>query len=550
VTLPPGYDPSVGVDTFDVTSTYVGTQVSTTTCNPWTTVERMIECYGDEYCRAQNIDDFIAMASDILWRLSGKKLNGVCERTVRPCPPSRCDGRGRGQWFWYDPWRRSWWYAYPDAYINFIAYGGRYAGCHCGECHIETLRLPGPIQQVISITIDGQVLGPNAFDIAANRRELIRCDGQEWPTGQDFCRDPHVVVTPEQCPPPAPVVPELSWKERALAKLGTLTLPPLANCTTSAVADCASAPEWAREYLTRLPICPPEIACDGVISGAPCDWPDWANRYVRENGLAVLRGTANRACSRCNQGTCCCDSPTPVPANQFTPCAVANPPVGQPAPYGANACARGECNCGPVGVALNTTCSLSLDDCADCPQWVQDALCDGPTDVSCWPDWARNYVADGVLSGSVCGSFTGLGPSASTPAHGPTGRFIDLDPTECYTSTVEDLSQSYDNPAWEVTYLHGNPIPIGGTIAATRLAYELSLSFCGDSKCRLPYTVQSVARQGVSINFEAVAELLKQGLTGISEIDMWLLSVNPYGNTAPSRLVRPDALKRNRRLAR
>jgi hypothetical protein len=92
---------------------------------------------------------------------------------------------------------------------------------------------------------------------------------------------------------------------------------------------------------------------------------------------------------------------------------------------------------------------------------------------------------------------------------------------------------------FEVQYEKGVPVPIGGQVAAGKLACELSKEACGDETCELPANVISVARQGISIGLEDTWEKTQEGWTGIRIIDSWVASVN--GRPKPFASVRsPD----------
>jgi len=80
--------------------------------------------------------------------------------------------------------------------------------------------------------------------------------------------------------------------------------------------------------------------------------------------------------------------------------------------------------------------------------------------------------------------------------------------------------------SWTVSYTQGVETPIGGQIAAGRLACELAKAHLGDKSCGLPQRVQSITRQGVTVGaMMDTFEDLKDGKTGIWEIDAWTGSV-------------------------
>lgn len=78
--------------------------------------------------------------------------------------------------------------------------------------------------------------------------------------------------------------------------------------------------------------------------------------------------------------------------------------------------------------------------------------------------------------------------------------------------------------AFEIVYKHGSPPPYGGKRAAAILGYELGLLWTPDckQKCRLPASVTSRSRQGVTETGIAGRDLFAEGWTGLREVDAWL----------------------------
>lgn len=92
----------------------------------------------------------------------------------------------------------------------------------------------------------------------------------------------------------------------------------------------------------------------------------------------------------------------------------------------------------------------------------------------------------------------------------------------------QDLAAGEGAPgSFAVTYERGSPVPVAGQWAAGQLACELAKACVGDKACRLPRRVASVVRQGVSTEFADPAQLARDGMTGIPEVDGWLAAVNP-----------------------
>lgn len=90
-----------------------------------------------------------------------------------------------------------------------------------------------------------------------------------------------------------------------------------------------------------------------------------------------------------------------------------------------------------------------------------------------------------------------------------------------------------------VTYTHGQPPPEGGLVAAVALARELVRAETGQ-QCRLPSTVVSVSRQGISQQLVSRATAALAGGTGLPEVDTWIRSVNPAGRRTRGSCWSPD----------
>lgn len=115
---------------------------------------------------------------------------------------------------------------------------------------------------------------------------------------------------------------------------------------------------------------------------------------------------------------------------------------------------------------------------------------------------------------------------------------VDIDPSEyvlegdvLYRRTgkwpTNDMSLPRGEPGtWSVTYLQGTPPPefVAGFVG--ELAQEMIIACHDQKRCRLPRTVVSTSRSGVSHVFDPT-RMLSAGFTGLSGVDTWLASVNP-----------------------
>jgi hypothetical protein len=154
--------------------------VPTGLCAAWVDAADVLddgELSGVTAAQAQMVAMF---ASEVLYVLSNRYWPGVCDRTVRPDlhrnTPCRLWYLSAGSWTLTDT--SGWWWGTTN---RLCGYGWDTTGTR--------MRLPGPVDSVDSILIDGETLDPTAYDVEG-RRTLIRLDGDVWPTGQDLTRSP------------------------------------------------------------------------------------------------------------------------------------------------------------------------------------------------------------------------------------------------------------------------------------------------------------------------------------------------------------------------
>jgi hypothetical protein len=88
-----------------------------------------------------------------------------------------------------------------------------------------------------------------------------------------------------------------------------------------------------------------------------------------------------------------------------------------------------------------------------------------------------------------------------------------------------DLADTEDD-TWSVTYTYGQDPPLGGLRSAASLGCQLALAFdpTTSASCRLPKRVTSLSRQGISMAILDPLTLFAEGLTGLTEVDMWVQS--------------------------
>lgn len=101
-----------------------------------------------------------------------------------------------------------------------------------------------------------------------------------------------------------------------------------------------------------------------------------------------------------------------------------------------------------------------------------------------------------------------------------------------------NLAEGLDG-TWDVSYFRGVPVPASVLAAAGTLACEYAKA-CQGGECRLPGRVSSIIRQGISVNMVDVDSLMKQGFTGIVEVDQVIQAYNPAHLARSPRLFSPD----------
>lgn len=94
---------------------------------------------------------------------------------------------------------------------------------------------------------------------------------------------------------------------------------------------------------------------------------------------------------------------------------------------------------------------------------------------------------------------------------------------------------------WDVTYFRGTPVPDSVLAGAGTLACEYAKA-CKGSACRLPSRMSSIIRQGVSITMVDIDTLLRDGFTGLVEVDQIIRAFNPGRLTHRLRVLSPDTM--------
>jgi hypothetical protein len=96
----------------------------------------------------------------------------------------------------------------------------------------------------------------------------------------------------------------------------------------------------------------------------------------------------------------------------------------------------------------------------------------------------------------------------------------------------QDLTLDDDQPnTWSVTLQVGEDVPTIGKLAVGQLACEIRRSCIDD--CAIPRTASAITRQGITIDLVTITELLRNGLTGLHWVDMFISISNPRRLLAP-----------------
>lgn len=86
------------------------------------------------------------MASTLLYRLTGKKYSGICERIIRPCRSGCGCHHTEDGWRWMG---NEWWR------------NGSPCGCGC----ISQITIMGTVRAIIEVTIDGELIAPDEYRV-------------------------------------------------------------------------------------------------------------------------------------------------------------------------------------------------------------------------------------------------------------------------------------------------------------------------------------------------------------------------------------------------
>lgn len=115
------------------------------------------------------------------------------------------------------------------------------------------------------------------------------------------------------------------------------------------------------------------------------------------------------------------------------------------------------------------------------------------------------------------------------------------------TSGVWPWSQNLATPitepnTFQIDYEWGVTPGPAGVLACAELAVDLAKAHSGQDGHRLPARVLSIATQGTNTAVGDALEFLKEDLTGIPAVDMWLRAVNPHKRRRRAAIMAPNTI--------
>ncbi len=308
-------------------------------CGLWATVDQFKGmCASNEDYPDWMIKYSLGFASEILYALSGRQFKGLCERVVFP---GCLDNDYPIAWQYLD-----------TEYQRDRDYSGSLLSCSDSGCDFDVIKLPGLVNSISQIVIDGKVLPPSEYAIR-DRNELILLDGSSWPKYNDISRSPYKLW------PPAPTnitnnsFVELTWVDEWKIDSGY----------SEEVAD----PDWVLDFLARNPHAP-----------LPIEEP-WVETWLKENGLTYSKIPGDG----CEVEDCWII--TPERARELNT-------------YPANQCCQAASTCGgSCGEPMpsNFCCGKGCGK----PKCEQTVLVFDPTSCSCNnQSWVNTWMSDNDIS--------------------------------------------------------------------------------------------------------------------------------------------------------
>ncbi len=155
-------------------------------CSAWATVDDVCEPCNTYALDLTLLDDWLLVASNILYRLTGRQWPGICQDTVRPVPRYE----QLIQWSQLRDWQGV--YGWSGSSLD-----GRTGLCGCNRtdravCRsVPEITLGGsyPITSVVQILVDGAVLNPARYRVDDNFWLVRLPDADGTRPGFPCCND-------------------------------------------------------------------------------------------------------------------------------------------------------------------------------------------------------------------------------------------------------------------------------------------------------------------------------------------------------------------------
>jgi hypothetical protein len=191
------------------------------------------------------LDGIAAMASQLMYEISGRQFNGNCVRTARPCSDQAACWN-LNPWYGWTGWPWAWtWDGVTWGWYDQL-------GCHCNCGVLSRVMLPGyPVTAVTEVKIDGVVIDPSEY----------RLDEWQYLTRMRNSAEPLIPLFWPSCQ--------------------VLDLPDTEPGTWSVTYRAGVAPPLAGKAAATA------LACE-LLPGADCKLPSGATRIVRQ-GVTIDR---------------------------------------------------------------------------------------------------------------------------------------------------------------------------------------------------------------------------------------------------------------------
>ncbi len=217
-------------------------------CGVWATVDQF-----KQICSREEFPDYViryslGFASRVLFALTGRQFNGMCEKVIFP---GCLDNDFPIAWQYLD-----------TEYQRDRDYSKYVASCANPGCDYDTIRLNGLVNTISEIVIDGKVLPKSEYAIRG-RNELILTNGERWPKYNDLSRSPYKMW------PPIPTSSNSS-QEKKLTWVDEWKI-------DSNYSEDVPDDDWVLDFLARNPHIPIPIE------------ESWVETWLKENGLTYSK---------------------------------------------------------------------------------------------------------------------------------------------------------------------------------------------------------------------------------------------------------------------